>query len=115
MNTRLRPPSPLSLLIAFAVVVCFIAGIESQNATAQAVNGRIAFTSDSTVYTINSDGSGLTQLTPGSTFDRFPAWSPDGTRIAVGRTTFQINASEIYVMNADGSNQTRREVAGSNC
>jgi len=96
-------------LIVLGAFFCFVAGIEWRQAEAQATNGRIAFTSDSTIYTINPDGSGITQLTPSGsgTFDRLPAWSPDGTKIAFGRTTFQISAPEIYVMNADGSNQTR--------
>src|SRR6185503_9170858 len=38
--------------------------------------------------------------------DRYPVWSPDGTKIAFGRKTFTVN-SQIYVMNADGSNPTR--------
>jgi Tol biopolymer transport system component len=99
----------ICLLIVLGAFFCFVAGIEWRRAEAQATNGRIAFTSDSTIYTINPDGSGITQLTPSGsgTFDRLPAWSPDGTKIAFGRTTFQISAPEIYVMNADGSNQTR--------
>jgi TolB protein len=94
------------LLIALALVACFIASV--RRVEALAANGKIAFTSDNVIYTINPDGSGLSQLTPigNGFFDRFPAWSPDGTRIAFGRTTFTIK-SQIYVMNADGSNPTR--------
>jgi Tol biopolymer transport system component len=96
------------LLIALAVIVCFIVAVMSQRATAQVANGKIAFTSDNVIYTINPDGSGLLQLTQtGNGFsDRFPVWSPDGNKIAFGRTTFTVH-SQIYVMNADGSNATR--------
>ncbi len=53
------------------------------------------------IYVVNSDGSGLTQLT--NTGERIPAWSPDGQHIVfVGGPT----NNEIYVMNADGSNVT---------
>lgn len=104
VNKASRPP----LLIALAVVVCFIASVTQQPTTAQVANGKIAFTSDNVIYTINPDGSGLLQLTQTGNgfFDRFPVWSPDGTRIAFGRTTFTVQ-SQIYVMNADGSNATR--------
>ena len=56
------------------------------------------------VYVMNADGSDQTRLTEnksGFIGDRFPAWSPDGTRIAF------VRGSAIYVMGADGSNQTR--------
>lgn len=50
--------------IVLAVLLCFLAGLEWQRTEAQANNGRIAFTSDNTIYTINADGSGLLKLTP---------------------------------------------------
>ncbi|HDR3890873.1 TPA: PD40 domain-containing protein, partial [Bacillus cereus] len=37
--------------------------------------------------------------------DRDPSWSPDGQKIAF--TSFRDGNPEIYVMNTDGSNQTR--------
>ncbi len=96
-------------LIVIAATACFIAGIADQRVAAVAANGKIAFTSDNVIYTINPDGSGLLKLTPTNDEgfrDRFPSWSPDGTKIAFGRTTFTVK-SQIYVMNADGSNPTR--------
>jgi hypothetical protein len=36
-----------------------------------------------------------------------PVWSPDGTKIAFWTTRLDLGNSEIYVMNADGSNPTR--------
>jgi Tol biopolymer transport system component len=67
--------------------------------------------SDAGIFTMNADGSDLTQLTqtsvPTSSEDRSPQWSPDGTKIAFVRlnTTAQpSNVTAIMVMNADGSN-----------
>ena len=57
------------------------------------------------VHVSNSDGSGDTVLTVnGGGFD--PSWSPDGTRIAFARYVGCCNP-EIYVMNADGSDERR--------
>ena len=46
-----------------------------------------------------------TRLTNDRADDSHPAWSPDGSRIAF--TSGRHGNSEIYVMDADGSNQTR--------
>jgi uncharacterized repeat protein (TIGR01451 family) len=51
-----------------------------------------------------ADGSGARELTSGH-FDRGPTWSPDGSRIAFVRGANQ--AAEIWVMNADGSDQAQ--------
>ncbi len=52
---------------------------------------------------INVDGSGLKRLTTAS--GEYPTWSPDGTRIAF--ESARDDDYEIYVMNADGTDQTR--------
>jgi hypothetical protein len=54
------------------------------------------------IRVINTDGTGLNQLTENS--DVEPAWSPDGTMIAFVST--RDGNQEIYVMKADGSQQT---------
>jgi Tol biopolymer transport system component len=75
---------------------------------------RIAFlrgSGDLDIFVANIDGSGVTNLTndpEGSETD--VAWSPDGSRIAYTRSGCTRGTNEggmcIYVMNADGSNQT---------
>src|SRR5215216_3888182 len=107
MKKSLKPPRFLCLLIVLAAVACFIASFRYEPVAALAFNGKIAFTNEHKINTMNSDGSGVLQLTPaGGFFDHYSVWSPDGTKIAFGRATFT-DKSQIYVMNADGSNQTR--------
>ena len=69
---------------------------------------RIAFVSrdqygNSDIWVANRDGSGLTRLTTYEGIDDNPAWSPDGTKIAF--RSARGGQSQIWIMNADGSNQ----------
>jgi Tol biopolymer transport system component len=57
------------------------------------------------IYVIGSDGSGLTQLTSGSVDNAYPAFSPDGSKIVF--TSRRTGTSQVWVMNADGTNQTQ--------
>jgi Tol biopolymer transport system component len=81
---------------------------------AWSTDGRIAFSSNSYVitdeggdycegghqiYVMNSDGSGMVQLTNNSGIH--PAWSRDDRKIAF------VRSDGIYVMNADGTGETR--------
>jgi Tol biopolymer transport system component len=53
------------------------------------------------IYVADADGSNQRRLTDNGQFDYFPAWSPDGRRIAFGR----VETKQIYVMNADGGDE----------
>jgi TolB protein len=65
------------------------------------------------ILTVQADGSGLRRLTDNAAYDDIPMWSPDGGRVTFvsdrGRTSSIPNfkPQDIYVMNADGSGQTR--------
>lgn len=69
--------------------------------------GKIAFksnrTGNSNIYTMNSDGNNLLQLTDHPAGDGGPAWSPNGQQIAFH--TMRDGNLEVYVMDADGTNQ----------
>ncbi len=55
------------------------------------------------IYTVNTDGSELTQLTVNSANNFAPEWSPDGSQIAF--FSDRDGNAEIYLMNTDGTGQ----------
>ena len=57
---------------------------------------------DYDIYVMDSDGSNLVQLTDNDSYDGFPSWSPDGSKIAF--YSDRDGDSDIYVMDSDGSN-----------
>jgi uncharacterized repeat protein (TIGR01451 family) len=54
---------------------------------------------------MNTDGSGQTRLTADAGFDGYPAWSPDGTKLAFSSN--RSGQAYIYVMNANGTGVTQ--------
>src|SRR5215471_2761656 len=70
---------------------------------------KIAFESNRSgnfeIYTMDTNGSHIRQLTFDTAFDGTPAWSPDGKLITFASE--RDNDPEVYIMNADGSNQKR--------
>lgn len=58
------------------------------------------------IYVMDPDGENQTNITNNPSEDRYPAWSPDNTKIAFASDRDTGNW-QIYVMNADGSGQTR--------
>lgn len=88
-------------------MVQIVSGSNGVDRPAWAPDGkRIAFGTSSAmgggkgIMVVNSDGTGLVSLTTGAA-DRYPDYSPDGTRIA-----FTVINAGIAVMNADGTNRT---------
>jgi TolB protein len=89
----------------------------------------IVFTSlkdgDLDIYTMNVDGTNVKRLTTTPGYDGGPWWSPDGKKIVyrawhytdpaelkayqdlLGKRMIRPNRMELFVMNADGSNQTQ--------
>lgn len=55
------------------------------------------------IYIMDADGGNVVRLTTEETNDFAGPWSPDGQRIAF--TRFGLTTSDIWIMNADGSDQ----------
>jgi Tol biopolymer transport system component len=60
------------------------------------------------IYSMNVDGTGLRRLTTNSR-DAYPAWSPDGKKIAFIRASAK--GWRIYVMSASGAGEHRLRLA----
>lgn len=60
------------------------------------------FRASQDIYTVNADGTGLTALTTTPEIECYPAWSPDGSKIAFAKR--KGGHFVISVMNADGTN-----------
>jgi Tol biopolymer transport system component len=117
-RARHRHGAARRVLVALTAVAAMCA-IAAPPATAQhraTSTGRLVVADYVTgqIYSLNPDGSGLTQLTDVQPplFPNDPTWSPDGTRILF---TIEHGArGRIWIMNADGSDQHQlaREAAG---
>jgi TolB protein len=64
------------------------------------------------IYLMDGDGTNAIRLTQNADFDGFPALSPNGSRIVFDSNRLRIageplNTSDLFLMNADGSSQTR--------
>jgi Tol biopolymer transport system component len=111
-------PLRMSMVALAAIVAAFLLAltvrVEPSHATFPGQNGKIAFTRDTDIYTMNADGSQVTNLTTGPGWETSgfaheenyePVWSPDGTKLAfTGDRDWNL---EIFVMNADGSDPVR--------
>jgi Tol biopolymer transport system component len=127
----------LLLLATIAVLVWLLAGCASydlvqealqalQEPLGEATNGRIAFQTSGAIWAINANGSDPRLLTE-TVSESGWSISPDGEKIAFAAERTEVNCgnsrgdcpeettAQIYVMNADGSDQTKllEDVGGS--
>jgi Tol biopolymer transport system component len=116
------------LLAATAAVLFAATSLMPGEPAAQtaSTNGKIVYagfdpeTNRTHIYTMNPDGTGVTNLTgartdinwaPRITYGDGPEWSPDGTKISASGSSLSDIGSccsrNVYVMDADGTNVQR--------
>jgi Tol biopolymer transport system component len=100
-------------LVAAAAVLAFSAA--PSTATFHGTNGRLVYRvqvgKHSQLFTVGADGTDARQITHLTDSDAtWPAWSPDGARIAFERDFG--SRAVIYTMSADGSDLRALRVAG---
>ena len=106
----------LSAIVLVIVSAVLIKPVSS--GTFPGTNGKIVFWSNRDgnyeIYVMDADGSNQTNLTNSNDlYERFPSWSPDGTKIIFTSAGVRLvfggadGNGDIFVMDADGSNQTR--------
>jgi len=98
--------SSFGLIPGVLAVAILLAAIPAY-ATFPGTNGRIAFLQDGNIFTMNSDGSDVHQLTSftGDTSASWQNWSPDGKQLVFVEFPPPDFNGQIWLMNADGSNQ----------
>lgn len=108
----------LSVLASCLLAVALVIALQPEQAGAAfpGKNGKILFADDRftdenpegdwEIFSVNPNGSGLTQLTSNAVQDHGPTGSPDGEKIAFfsDRDPVADGDYDIYVMDADGSN-----------
>ena len=113
----------LVLAIALVVMLASCGAQKSERGSSKSNpsshNGKIAFVGSGGLSMVNPDGSGLSKLATKPVEDYFPAWSPDGKRIAFEAAnppsgveaayplsmdpTAPAYSLDLYLVNADGS------------
>ena len=101
MNSR------FSLLAGFTLMLALFLSALPAGATFPGKNGRIAFVMGPDIYSMNPDGSDVRQLTNlgPDAFASWESWSADGKLIVFEEFRPPDYLGQLWVMNADGSNQ----------
>ena len=81
---------------------------DTVNVTVVKVSGKLTVSLSDTekeVWTMNADGSELTQITNNSIHDEGTKWGPDGSEIVFHQIDYVSGTSDIFIINTDGTNQ----------
>src|SRR6266700_3331324 len=105
----------LLLCTGSVAALCAAACHNSEAPPLPPIGGRVAFVSDRgrtglqyDIFAMNADGTALVNLTDSLAYDDWPAWSPDGSKIAFQSDRSAVadarDTLDVYGMHADGSN-----------
>ena len=93
-----------ALLVALAALAIAAPVAE---ASYPGANGKILYTRESDLWTMNADGTAQTNITNSTDLTEFSAaWSPDGSKIVLVGWPPSASLSHLYVINSDGSGRT---------
>lgn len=99
--------APYMLMIPLIALI----GTCSILASKASVAGTIAFYSHGDIYVVDTDGSGLKNLTNNPANDMHPVWSPDGTKLAF--TSDRTGPELVYYGEYDAQSRTLRTIVQS--
>ena len=68
---------------------------------------KIAFQASSGIYTVNADGTQVTQIAAAGGLAGEPAWSPDGTKLLYTKRSLHPDPTQLWTINANGSDNRR--------
>ena len=109
-------PVVLIVVMVLTLGVMFSTPVAAVKGSYPGTNGKIAFSARVNnfwaIFIMNADGTNVQQLTDGTKYDVSPCWSPDGTKIAFGRSVQGFADSTIWVMNSDGSGLRQLTLGG---
>src|SRR5438874_1880318 len=116
------------VLVTLVCLLTLVVSSTAADASFQGFNGKLVYSSWPAscvsncgrfvrLFTVNPDGTGVTQIgsttpitVPSLLSDDGPRWSPDGTRVAFTRSTLDatgsIVSSDVYTVDADGGHLT---------
>ena len=81
-RTVLLPPLMVAVLLLACAAVLLLAVPKEAEATFPGQNGKIAYhNADTTIYTVNPNGSGKTKVTEPCNYPSLPDYSPTGKKI----------------------------------
>ncbi len=107
MSFKARRLSAAALVVSLFIQMQFVANGYASRRT------KIAFTSwregNGDIYVMDGDGSNQRRVTVNPARDEYPAWSPDGKKIAFVSNRNNVNKDhkQIWVIDADGKNPIR--------
>ena len=68
---------------------------------------KIAFQANNGIYTVKADGTQVTQIAAAGGLAGEPAWSPDGTKLLYVKSSLNPDATQLWTINANGSDNQR--------